>query len=149
PLTIATFVLTVVGLALGVGLIPLALVGVPVLALTLIVCGAFGRLERARVALLLGDEIAPPPRRPPSGPGKVARLLTVLRGTSRWREVAAPVVGLPVVTIGFALAVSAWALALAFVTLPAYNSSLPRGGAEAFGHVYRSAPTMVASVVIG
>jgi hypothetical protein len=55
PLSAVVFSLAVTGLALGVGLLPLALLGLPVLALTLQGCRAFGAFERARVSLMLGE----------------------------------------------------------------------------------------------
>jgi signal transduction histidine kinase len=112
PVAIVTFTVLVVGIVLGVGLVPLALV-------------------------------------PPSDPGWLPRLRAILLDGSRWRQALAGIVALPVVLIGFALTIGAWALALALITLPAYNGALPRRGADVFGHVLRGAPTMVASVVIG
>ena len=149
PLAIITFTVIVVGIALGVGLIPLALVGLPILAMALIVCGWFGTLERHRAALMLGVEIPRPVWRIPSGPGWWPRLRALLFDGSRWRQAVAGVAVLPVIVVGFSVTIAAWALALALITLPAYNSALPKGGAELFGHVYRGEPTLAEAVVAG
>src|SRR5579859_8132607 len=54
---VAGFVMAVTGFAVGVGLLPLALVGVPVLGVTLRVADGFARLERFRLRVLLGLHI--------------------------------------------------------------------------------------------
>ncbi len=148
-LSVVTFSLTVTGIALGVGLLPLALLGVPVVALTLMGCGRLGALERRRAALMLGV-VVPAPARRPRPPGLGARLWWVVTDGSRWREAGAAVLALPVVVVAFSLAVTVWSVALALVALPTYNSALPRGGAELFpGWVLRGAPGLTAAVAVG
>ncbi len=44
---------------------------------------------------------------------------------------------------------SAWAVALALLTLPAYNSALPKGGASAFGWAVHGAPALTGAVLAG
>ncbi len=148
PLSAIVFSLAVTGLALAVGLLPLALLGLPVLALTLQGCRAFGAFERARVSLMLGEAVQPPGRKTSEG-GWLRRRIARLTDASSWRQVAAALVLLPVTVIGFVVATSVWAVALALVALPTYNSALPRGGAVMFGWVAHGTVTMVAAVTVG
>jgi signal transduction histidine kinase len=143
------FSLAVTGLSLGVGLLPLALLGLPVLILTLQGCRAFGAFERARVSLMLGQVIQSPGKKALPEGGWLRRWMAWLTDAGSWRQLAAALVSLPVTSIGFAVAVSVWSVALALITLPAYNFALPRGGAVVFGWAVHGTPTMVAAVVVG
>ena len=63
---LVTFIPTVVLLSLSVGLLPLFLLGVPLLGVTLWLTRLLGRLERGRFRLVLGVDIPEPqPRRLP------------------------------------------------------------------------------------
>ena len=172
PLAVIYFVLALVGFTLGIGLLPLALLGVPVLAFTLVLCGWFASLESGRAALMLDVHVRQPSggsssrggqsssgqsssgqsssglprrRRPPF----VARVRSVLVDPSRWRELAAPIVCFPIALAGFVIAISAWSVALALVLLPAYNYDLPRRGATAFGWTLSGAPSLAIAVALG
>jgi len=149
PLAFGAFMATVVGIPLGLGLLPLALVGVPIIAITLIVCLCFGAIERWRAALMLGQVIAPPRsvRRPDAG--LWAQTRSLLFGATSWRAAAAAFLALPMAVVGFTVAISAWAVALALITLPTYNAALPKGGADLFGTVLHGAPAMVVATVVG
>jgi signal transduction histidine kinase len=149
PLSAIVFSLAVTGLALGVGLLPLALLGLPVLSLTLQGCRAFGAFERARVSLMIGQVIQPPAKKTLPEGGWLRRWMARLTDSSSWRQLAAALVLLPVTAVGYAVAVSVWSVALALIALPAYNLALPRGGADVFGWVLRGTPTMVAAAVVG
>jgi signal transduction histidine kinase len=131
------FSLAVTGLALAVGLLPLALLGLPVLIFTLQGCRAFGAFERARVLLMLGEVVPAPGKKTVPDGGWLRRLAARLADASSWRQLAAALLLLPIT------------VALALVTLPAYNLALPRGGAVVFGWVARGTPTMVAAVTVG
>jgi len=149
PLAAIFFSVAVTGLSLGVGLLPLALLGLPVLSLTLQGCRALGAFERARVSLMLGQVIPAPGQKTLPEGGWLRRWMARLTDSSSWRQLAGALVLLPVAAIGYAVAVSVWAIALALIALPAYNFALPRGGAHAFGWVLRGTPTMVAAAVVG
>jgi signal transduction histidine kinase len=143
------FSFAVTGLALAVGLLPLALLGLPVLIFTLQGCRAFGAFERARVLLMLGEVVPAPGKKTVPDGGWLRRLAARLADASSWRQLAAALLLLPITVIGYSVAVSVWSVALALVTLPAYNLALPRGGAVVFGWVARGTPTMVAAVTVG
>lgn len=56
-LAIASFAIVVTGFAAGLTLTPLALVGLPVMGVTVRFASAFACVERARFRLLLGREL--------------------------------------------------------------------------------------------
>jgi signal transduction histidine kinase len=144
-----SFVVVVTGLALGLGLMPLAVLGLPVAAGALVLCSSLGSLERGRVSLMLDYAIAPPVwKRSPDGERR-RRIRNVLSDASRWRQAAAAFVALPISVVNFSVAVSWWSVALALVALPAYNADLPRGGAELFGWVVRGDADLAAAVAVG
>jgi len=149
PVSAIVFSFAVTGLSLGVGLLPLALLGLPVLSLTLQGCRALGAFERARVSLMLGEVIPAPGQKTLPEGGWLRRWMARLTDSSSWRQLAGALVLLPLTALGYAVAVSVWSIALALIALPAYNSALPRGGASAFGWVLRGTPTMVAAAVVG
>src|SRR5262249_55345041 len=63
-----SFTVVVLGIGLGIGLMPVFLVGIPVLVAVIRLTGLGGRAERARVAVPLGGVVpAPPPVS--AGPG--------------------------------------------------------------------------------
>src|SRR4249920_1592935 len=57
---IFSFTVAVTGAALGIGLLPLFLAGIPVLVAVIWLSGQFARAERARFAVLLGTDIPGP-----------------------------------------------------------------------------------------
>lgn len=149
PLAIVYFVVAVTGFTLGVGLLPLALVGVPVLAFTLVLCGRFWSVERSRASLLLDQAIPPAPGATRSGGGWWERLRSLFADATRWRQLAAAVISPLAAFVSFVVAVAAWSIALALIVLPAYNHALPRGGVTAFGWTLRGAPALAGAVALG
>jgi len=138
------------GLGFGFSLVLVALVGLPVLGVTLRLLDWFAQAERARFALLLGVPISAWPAEGRAGYrwGIVPRWrLFTERAT--WGDIGYALLRLPVSAIAVTLSVSAWAAGLVLLTLPLYNSSLPSGGAEIGDIVLRGTPTMTASAVIG
>ena len=67
-----TFIATITLLALGVVLLPLMLIGVPILGFTMRAAGWLARFERARFALFLGARIAAWPAAGRPGPRRRA-----------------------------------------------------------------------------
>ena len=138
------------GVGFGIGLTPAALIGIAVLGITMRFATWFARVERARMAVTLGERIPAWPAAARSGYrwGLVPRLRT-LTERATWGEIGYALVRLPVSALGVALSVGVWAAGLVMLTLPAYNAALPRGGAEIGGTVLRGAPTMAVSAVAG
>lgn len=105
PLGIVYFVFLVVGLVLGVGLIPI-LVGFPLLFGMLAAASALGRRERRLAHNLLGISI-PPPIKPDRGPQRFwRRISTQLRDQVTWTILLYLILKLPVGTASFALTAS-------------------------------------------
>ena len=84
PLGIVWLLVLGLGLALGIGL-ALITIGIPILAVTLLLWKAGANLERKRAVLVLGREIPrPAPRAVP--PGRFAGWRSRLRDRMTWRE---------------------------------------------------------------
>ena len=125
PRRVIIFSLVVTGVSLGIGLLPLFLFGIPVLAATVWMITAIAQFERARFALLLGETIQTPA--PPRRRAVVAPHVQPFRTRTTWRQLAYCVLRLPVGVIDFSLVMTVWAVSLALVTLPVYDAALPGG----------------------
>jgi signal transduction histidine kinase len=139
-----------VGLSLGFGLLVLALVGLPILGVTLRLAGWFADAERARFALMLGVRIPAWPAGARAGYrwGIIPRR-RMFSERATWSEIGYALLRLPVSAIAVTISLAAWSAGLVMLTLPLYNSSLPSGGAEFGTTVLRGTPTMAASAVLG
>ncbi len=148
PVAIAIFTLAVTGVSVGIGLLPVFLLGLPVLAATAWVITGAAHFERGRYALLLGVTI-----RPPAAPLPDARwwqpLVRPLRTRATWRQLAYCILWLPVGAVDFTITVAIWALPLALITLPTYDAALPRGGATIGGFVAQGPLAMTCAVLAG
>jgi len=125
------FTLTVTGLAVGVGLLPVLGIGALILIATFWLCGQLARAERARFAVLLGENIPAPPRAPAGVTGWRLAWRAITRATP-WKNLSYALVRLPLSAIEAVLAFVVWGAAVALALLPAYNAALP-GGAAHFG----------------
>jgi signal transduction histidine kinase len=146
---LAAFFATAVLLFFGVGLMPLMLVGFPVLGIMLRLLEWFARFERARFGFLLGTRIVAWPAESRAG----YRYWIV----PRWRayreraslgEVGYALLRLPVSLVTYALTVLVWSLGLVLLTLPLYDGSLPSGGAVIGGHVLHAVPGWLAAFAV-
>jgi signal transduction histidine kinase len=139
PFGILTFTVTVVGLSLGVGLIPLFLIGLVVLWVTVLLVRGMAVMERGRATLFLDVDL---PGRPHDlvGEGNALRRgWRRLSSRGTWKEIAYCLLLLPVGTVFFSLVVSLWSVALAGVLLPAYGYALPGGEVASWLHWSSSA----------
>ncbi len=137
-------------LSLGFSLLVLALVGLPILGVTLRMAEWFAWAERARFALLLGVRIPAWPAGVRAGYrwGIVPRLRT-LAERATWGDIGYALLRLPVSAVTATISITAWSAGLVLLTLPLYSSALPNGGLELGDTVLRGTPTMAASAVIG
>jgi signal transduction histidine kinase len=123
PVAIVTFTVTVTGVALAAGLLPLFLVGVPLF----VVVGALARwmaaFERKRMRLFLDIEI-------PSQAVRSKGLKAVLRDGPTWRAIAYHVVQFPLAVLTFALCFGGFGTALALVSMPGWVSHVPAKRAD-------------------
>jgi signal transduction histidine kinase len=115
---VAGFVLVVVGVSLAVGLVPLFLLGVPVLVATLLAAHGLARFELARLAAFTGVRVPARPLPALQRTGWAGRLLERLRTAGLWKEAAYAVLLLPVGAVGAGLVVGLWAGGLALLALP-------------------------------
>jgi signal transduction histidine kinase len=123
------FTLAVIGVSLAISLLAVA-VGVLVLIPTFAVCSWLAKLERGRVAVLLGVPIdEPPPPRRATGSWWTRLGSRLGRGAS-WKQLLHAFLSLPVGAVAAALVAAAWSAGLALAFLPAYNWALPNGGAR-------------------
>jgi signal transduction histidine kinase len=147
---LAVFVVIVTGLSLGFGLLVLALVGLPVLGLTLRAASYFAVAERARIALMLGTPIPAWPAGSRAGYrwGIVPRR-KVFTEKATWGEIGCALLRLPVSAVAMTVSLTVWSAALVLLTLPLYNKYLPSGGARIGEVVFTGTPTMAASAALG
>jgi signal transduction histidine kinase len=147
---LAVFVVVVTGLSLGFSLLVLALVGLPLLGLTLRATSWFAAAERARVALMLGVRVPAWPAESRAGYrwGIVPRW-RVLGERATWSEIGYALLRLPVSAVAMTVSLTIWSASLVLLTLPLYNKHLPSGGAKLGDVVLTGTPTMATSAVIG
>jgi signal transduction histidine kinase len=130
PLTATAGLVLLVGLLAGLALLPLALLGIPVAAITLAVVDLVCRVERARTAALLGVVI-PAPAPEPMTDGRWWRpRWRGLLSRRRWLQAGAVALLAPLQFAGLTIAAIVWPAALILLALPPY---VVLGGTVAFG----------------
>jgi len=128
PVGIALFTWTVTMLSLGLGL-AITIIGIPLLALTVVSGRWIGAMERGRARWFLDDDPPSPPPVPHAS-GAWQRLRFGLTDRFGWKGLAYGAVMLPWGIITFTVAVTLWSLALGLTTLPLFDWALPDGGFE-------------------
>ena len=139
PFGILTFTVTVVGLSLGVGLVPLFLIGLVVLWVTVQLVRGMAVMERARATLFLDVDLPGRPRELVGEGSALRRGWRRLTSRGTWKEIAYCLLLLPIGTVFFTLVVTLWSVALAGVLLPAYGYALPGGEVASWLHWSSSA----------
>jgi len=147
---LAVFVVIVTGLSLGFGLLVLALVGLPLLGLTLRLATYFAVAERARIGLMLGTPIPAWPAGNRAGYrwGIVPRW-RMLTERATWGEIGYSLLRLPVSAVAATVSLAAWTAALVLLTLPLYDKYLPSGGARIGDVVFTGTATLATSAALG
>lgn len=123
PVAIFTFVFTVTGVTLSVGLLPLFLVGIPLFILFGVIARAVATFERNRMRLFLDIEIPKPARRPRDWK-------EALRYGPTWRAIAYCLVQFPLAIASFTVMVAGFGTALALISTPAWFSRVPAKRAD-------------------
>jgi signal transduction histidine kinase len=124
PVGIATFTAIVTMFATGFGLF-ITLIGIPLLFLTIYVSRWMGAVERVRARVLLGIDV-PRPYRPDPQSDKWWRVpVARISDPATWLEVGYHLLLLPLGILTFTVVLTAWSLALGFVTSPLYGWSVP------------------------
>ena len=132
PVGIAGFVFVVTTVSVGVST-AIIWVGVPVLALAMLVWRGGARLERQRVHAMLRTYVALPYRPLPEGLSGQWR--TRVRDAATWKDMAYFVLLLPIGVAEFTLMVSFWSVSLWLLLLPLYFGFLPADWyPEVWGH---------------
>lgn len=127
PLAVAGFVVIVTGLSAGVGLL-VVVVGLPVLALTVLIARLFADIERLRIpAVLRRPRTRPYYRTSQAGQSIWKRITTPLAQTQGWLDVAHALLLFPIAVFTFCVAVSWWAVAIGGTLTVAWDWSIPRG----------------------
>jgi signal transduction histidine kinase len=129
---LAAFIMAVVGFSLGLGLIPLALAGLPVFGITLRFTEAFAAMERARFRFLLDTPIPGWSADAKAGRywwGIVAKPNALIKRVTL-SEAGYALLRLPVSAVMLTISVGAWSAGLVMAALPFYNKYLPAGGAK-------------------
>jgi signal transduction histidine kinase len=149
---VAIFVVTF-GLGFGFGGLFFALVGLPLLGLTLLLAHWFARAERARFAFFTGVRIPAWPA--PGAPGRagfrwgiIPRWRTWAEGAT-WSEIGYALLRLPVSVAAVSISILAWSFGLVLLVLPAYAWSLPDGGPTLGDVVLHTRAELTASAMIG
>ncbi len=147
---LAVIVVFITGLGFGFSLLVVALVGLPVLGLTLRAATLYAAAERARLGLMLGVQIPAWPVEARAGYrwGIVPRW-RMLTERATWGELGYGLMRFPFSAVAATLSVAAWAAGLVLLTLPLFNGSLPSGGAKIGDTVLEGRPTMAAAAVAG
>ncbi|MFI7100039.1 sensor histidine kinase [Streptomyces sp. NPDC050161] len=102
PLGVFAFAVVMVWLVLGIGL-SVTVIGLPLLAVGLLVCRQYGRLERARARVLLGVRVPEPSPPRPRENGFFPWLWVRLTDPVAWRHALFAVVRLPWAVLTFAV----------------------------------------------
>jgi signal transduction histidine kinase len=127
PLSIASFVVVITGLAVGIGTL-VVWVGLPVLVLTLLVARGFAAVERVRVPAVLQRALPTPVyRRARPDAGLVRRLVEPLRDPQCWLDVVHALLHLVVAIPAFAVTVTWWVGAVGGLSYGAWEWSVPYG----------------------
>ncbi len=148
----AIFIVTF-GLGFGFGALFFALVGLPLLGVTLRLADWFARAERARFALFTGVRI---PAWPAAGsPGRAGYRWGIIprwrmwTESATWAELGYALLRLPVSAVAAAISIMTWAVGLLLLTLPAYGRLMPSGGPTFGDTVLHTRAELTLSVVIG
>ncbi|MBB5820409.1 signal transduction histidine kinase [Streptosporangium becharense] len=154
PLAVIAFALTVVGFAAGIGTV-VVWVGVPVLAMTLMLARGFADVERRMLTEVLDRPVARPRYRPaPEGAGWFRRMANPLTNGQSWLDLLHGIVALPIAAVTFTFTVAWWAGTILGLTSPLYGwftASIPgnQGLAHLLGFGDNTAVDVVINTVIG
>jgi len=112
PLATASFVVAVTGLSAGLGTL-VVIVGLPVLAGTLLLARLFADIERLRIpAVLRMPRTRPIYRTSQRGDGIWKRMFTPLSQTQSWLDLVHAILHFPIAVTAFSVVVSWWASAI-------------------------------------
>jgi signal transduction histidine kinase len=150
---LVVFTIFTVGLSTGVSLLVLALVGLPLLGVTVWLAHWFAQAERARFSLLAGVRIPAWPS--PDSPARAGFRWGIIprwrmwTKSATWAELGYALLRLPVSAVAATISILAWAMGLILVFLPAYARSLPSGGPTIGDTVLHTRAELTLSALVG
>ncbi|HEY1346454.1 MAG TPA: sensor domain-containing protein [Streptosporangiaceae bacterium] len=145
---LVAFLVVVVGISVGIGLLPVFLVGIPVLVGVIWLAGLGARAERVRFAVLLGADI-PEPAPLPDEPRGWRRMNLLFLARSTWLPTVYALLRLPMSAIQAVVVTVVWGVGLALIALPAYNGALPGGSAHMGSFALNNLAWVALGVVVG
>jgi len=123
PLSIISFALLLLGFVVGVSL---TVVGLPLLAGTMLLARAFADIQRlAGPAVLRKEYRRPAYRSPAPGAGWLSRMLNPITQVQPWLDLSHGMLGMPVAIFGFVLTLTWWSGAVAGTLYVLYDWALP------------------------
>ncbi len=127
PLAVASFCVAVTGFSAGLSTL-IVVVGLPILACTLVVARFFADVERLRIPNVLRRPlIRPIYRAAQPGAGIWKRIVTPLTQSQFWLDLAHGVLHFPIAVAAFSIVISWWASAIGGTLTIAWDWSIPRG----------------------
>jgi signal transduction histidine kinase len=125
---------TFIGLVVGTPLLIVALIGFPIIAFVVVFDHGLAKLERNRIAALLGVDF--PVRRFSRGSSPPRNLLKWMGARGAWLEIVYALIALPLVgCLGGFLAFCAWGGGVAFISFPLWGWAPVGGGVLLGAHV--------------
>jgi signal transduction histidine kinase len=126
PLGLTWFIVLAVMLALGVSLAVIT-VGIPLLAVTLLLWRWGADTERQRAALVLGAPIARPARLAPLSPRFIDRWAARIRDRTTWRDLGYLLLLGPAGIVAGTITIGLWSAALAALLSPVFAGGAADG----------------------
>ncbi|MFF4772450.1 sensor histidine kinase [Microtetraspora fusca] len=122
PLAVAVFCVLIVGISAGLGM-AVTVIGIPLLALTLLGVRTFGDIERVRISGVLRKPVSRP-RYPeaPAGAGWLRRTANPILSGQSWLDALHAFLIFPVAIVTFVVTIVWWATALFGLLYPLYGS---------------------------
>ena len=148
PAAIVGFTTMITLLATSIGLLVVFPVALLIVWLLFAVAHLLCRLERTRVASLLGAQLADPVP-PLAASGWFSRLWERVRTGARWREIGYLVLLLPLGVLTFGLSLVTWCGSIAMIGLPFYVDELPGASAKFWLFEITSGSTAWAACLVG
>lgn len=130
PLALASFVVLLVGLAAGLGLV-VTVIGLPILSGTLYAARGLADIERLRLpAVLHQSRIRPQYRLPEPGASAWRRIFVPMGDAQSWLDLAHGILKVIVAIVTFVVTLVWWAGAVAGTLYWSYDWALPHGDPE-------------------
>jgi signal transduction histidine kinase len=127
PIAVASFVVLIAGMSLGVGL-GITVIGLPILAGALYAARAFADMERLRMPLVLRqDRVRPHYRTADEGASVWRRVITPIVDAQSWLDLAHGIVKFPISIFSFCVTVTWWVGAVGGLLYWSYAWAIPNG----------------------